>query len=731
MRKSITRTSLAVLLMLNAACGAQHATFVKADTTALGRVVVYRNGIAYYERRATVDGDKLTLRVPADKVDDFLKSLTVADAKTGQALPISFPSPSQAVSGNVDMTIQLPDTSHRDLILSYVTEAPAWKPSYRVVVDESGKVDLQAWAIVDNTSGEDWTAVKVGVGSSSALSFRYDLHSIRTVHRETLQTEDTFAKAPPRGGSVMKNDVAGKDLVLAQLDDADIPRQAGHPDVAREMYADAAEQPAADKKSFAHGAKAKEESYMRGGGGGRAAAGVAPSVQASPAKSLPKPNYKMAAGVGVPRDEAMDDAKISALATALKQRKSAVVIEGYAGAGESDGNERGLDRANMMRNQLIDKGVPPAQLQVASRGAVAGQKAGVRLVEAKNAPSADNKGDDNGNPVGESHFESQSPMTVGKGTSAMVSIMQGKAPGEVVYLYDAEDTHGDGKYAFRSVRFRNVTTSTLESGPITVYGSGRFIGEGLTDPVPPGAVAVVPFALDRQIVVEKDAASGDKMSKLIKLNRGVLTAEVAHSKTTKLKVTNRQNSAQVVLVRHTVPKGWNLTKAPKVAEQYGDSRLFLVELAPHESKYVEIEETTPMTRTVDLRSPTGVDLVREYLEGIKENGQVLDGMKRLLRLYDEMQTANETIVSLRERGEEFRQRMDELHGQLFSLKAVKTAGSLMTHLQQKMKEISDRVNNNTLAIVQQQERLMMAKVKFHDELSELSLEKKVEQTAKR
>lgn len=63
MRKSITRTSLAVLMMLNAACGAQHATFVKADATALGRVVVYRNGIAYYERRASVDGDKLTLRV--------------------------------------------------------------------------------------------------------------------------------------------------------------------------------------------------------------------------------------------------------------------------------------------------------------------------------------------------------------------------------------------------------------------------------------------------------------------------------------------------------------------------------------------------------------------------------------------------------------------------------------------------------------------------------------------
>ena len=63
----------------------------------------------------------------------------------------------------------------------------------------------------------------------------------------------------------------------------------------------------------------------------------------------------------------------------------------------------------------------------------------------------------------------------------------GAATGDVVYLYDAEGNHGDAKYAFRSVRFINPTTSTLETGPVTVYGSGRFIGEGLTDPIPPGA----------------------------------------------------------------------------------------------------------------------------------------------------------------------------------------------------------------------------------------------------
>ena len=171
------------LVLLVAACSAPD-TNGESETSALGRVVVYRNGIAYYERSARVEDGHLVLRVPNDKVDDFLKSLTVINAKTGKAMPLSFPTKRGGSGGKVIMTIQLPPPGPHDLRLSYITEAPAWKSSYRVMVDKEGKVRLQGWAIVDNTSGEDWKAVRVGVGSSSALSFRFDLRSVRRVHRQ-------------------------------------------------------------------------------------------------------------------------------------------------------------------------------------------------------------------------------------------------------------------------------------------------------------------------------------------------------------------------------------------------------------------------------------------------------------------------------------------------------------------------------------------------------------------
>src|SRR5580692_6594167 len=182
-------------------CGRPAVPTVHADAaTSLGRVVVYRNGVAYFERTAHVPGDTLTLSVPADRVDDFLKSLDVVDARTGEKATVAYPTdPQPSAGGMVDMRIELTGRRPHDVRLSYVTESPAWKPSYRVVLGDHEKVDLAGWAVVDNTSGEDWRNVRLGVGASSALSFHFDLHSLRPVERETLEAEGLFAQAPPQG----------------------------------------------------------------------------------------------------------------------------------------------------------------------------------------------------------------------------------------------------------------------------------------------------------------------------------------------------------------------------------------------------------------------------------------------------------------------------------------------------------------------------------------------------
>jgi len=67
------RTSETDLLVVG--CGGGVTSYVRAPDTTLGRVVVYRNGVAYFERYAALHGNELKLRVPAERLDDLLKSL--------------------------------------------------------------------------------------------------------------------------------------------------------------------------------------------------------------------------------------------------------------------------------------------------------------------------------------------------------------------------------------------------------------------------------------------------------------------------------------------------------------------------------------------------------------------------------------------------------------------------------------------------------------------------------
>jgi hypothetical protein len=56
-----------------------------------------------------------------------------------------------------------------------------------------------------------------------------------------------------------------------------------------------------------------------------------------------------------------------------------------------------------------------------------------------------------------------------------------------------------------------------------------------------------------------------------------------------------------------------------------------------------------------------------------------------------------------------------------TLTAVKTGGDLMTHLKDKMKDISDRVQKATIAMVDTEEKIMLTRVTFQDAIAELTL----------
>ncbi len=696
-----TLIAASLLALGGTGCGAR-TSYVRSADTVLGRVVIYRNGVAYFERSATVEGDTLRLAVPAERVDDFLRSLTVIDADTGQPAPVSYPTSGARQGGTslIDMKIGLSGAATHRLKLSYVTESPSWKPSYRLVMDKPGKVDVQGWAIVDNTSGEDWNRIKLGVGSSSAMSFRYDLHTVRTVERETLRSNDLFAQAPPLGGATY-GQVGGATPVLAELSDSSLASEADRDD--RTSTPPAALAPAA-RPASGHA----DSKHARKG----AASEEMPPAAAPP----PAP-----------------PSQISAMARRLLGTRDQIIVEGFADREDSDKNAASLARASRVRERLISEGVPPERVVAVGRGDQPGHAGGVRVVQAP--PPATPTGDKPGqaksgrgaearsqDPIGTAHFESDTAMNVPGGSSAMVSILEKEAEGEVVYLFDPESPHGDESFPFKAIRLRNPTDSVLESGPVTVFSAGRFIGEGLVEPIPARSVAFVPFALDRQVVVERKNDERDEIARIITVQRGVFSTEAKHTRRTTLTLFNRQDEKSVVYIRHTVQPGYKLTKSPAVSERMGLAHLFRVELAPRGKTEVEIEEVTPVFKTTDVRAADGMDLVRVYLLSAAGNEALRKQVAELLKLQKETANIEQQIETTREQMQEYRSRMDELHGQILSLREVRTGAVLLTALERKMKDISDKVSGATIALVNLQETLMISRVHFQDAVAELTLE---------
>ena len=69
------------------------------------------------------------------------------------------------------MTISTAGEGERNLLVSYISEVPVWKSTYRIVIPNEGKPLLQGWAIVDNTVGEDWKNVELSLVAGAPQSF--------------------------------------------------------------------------------------------------------------------------------------------------------------------------------------------------------------------------------------------------------------------------------------------------------------------------------------------------------------------------------------------------------------------------------------------------------------------------------------------------------------------------------------------------------------------------------
>jgi len=64
----------------------------------------------------------------------------------------------------------------REVALAYVTAAPLWKASFRLVMGDGGG-RMQGWAVVENRSGADWEEVRLALVSGNPVAYAQALYT--------------------------------------------------------------------------------------------------------------------------------------------------------------------------------------------------------------------------------------------------------------------------------------------------------------------------------------------------------------------------------------------------------------------------------------------------------------------------------------------------------------------------------------------------------------------------
>ncbi len=101
------------------------------------------------------------------------------------------------------VSITFDGTGNRQARIAYLTETPVWKTSYRLVLDDDKPPYLQGWAIVENTTEQDWRNVTLSLVSGRPISFTMDLYQPLYNPRPMVQPELYANLRPQTYGDAM------------------------------------------------------------------------------------------------------------------------------------------------------------------------------------------------------------------------------------------------------------------------------------------------------------------------------------------------------------------------------------------------------------------------------------------------------------------------------------------------------------------------------------------------
>jgi hypothetical protein len=516
-------------------------------------------------------------------------------------------------------------TGDRQIRVSYISEVPVWKTTYRIVLPgptspEGTKPLLQGWAVVDNTVGEDWNDVELSLAAGAPQSFIQQLSQPYYMQRPTVGLPRNVLLSPQTHASTLN---ARTGNLIGTVVDPDGKAIAG---------ANVRLLAAANNNSLGQ---------VISDSAGRFAINNIPSGEYKLSVSMR--NFKTSIFnsleiIGGRTFELPAKLEVGGTSVTVNVEAGQQLLESVNTSTQTTITGRAITSLPLRSNNLTFEGLPKGSVNVAFDGINAQdnvlkssdgyfaindprlddvEEFGIRT--SGNDPSKTGQGAvqmsyaNNANiakAMTTSTVAAQSGLlgdlfeyklkdrvTILKNQSALVPIVQTEIDAEKVALWNA---NLGMVRPLRALWLKNSSDLVLDGGSFNVIEAGAFAGEGLMEPIHPGEKRLLSYAADLAIQVVAKPMAGPEQLTRIRIARGILFRTVQSRMITTYTIRNDDSSPRTVIIEQPIRNGWKLREGLTVEEETATAYRFRVEVKPKTTKDFAVEETSPTTTNLQL-----------------------------------------------------------------------------------------------------------------------------------
>ncbi len=450
------------------------------------------------------------------------------------------------------MTISAQGAGDRDVFVSYISEVPVWKSTYRIILPDKPeqKPLLQGWAIVDNTVGEDWKDVQLLLVAGAPQSFIQDISQPYYTRRPVVAPPESLMLSPQTHEATMNAPA-----------EAPTPAYAGGTGGLQGTVKD----PSGAAVAGAHVTVRNEET------------GASQS-----ATTDANGNYRF---YNVPAGN-------SALSVNAPGFHAYNLSNIYLGVG----------RVNEI-HPTLQVGTTADSIEV-SANALSVQTSSAMISSALSKQNSEAEGKGFGDFF---EYQIKQSVTINQNQSALVPILNARVEAEKVTLWsgqnssDDDSDSGHGAGALRAIWMHNTSGLTLDAGTFNILEKDTFAGEGLFDAIHPGERRLLSYAADTAVRVASEDQSSQKPITRVRIAKGLMITTREERESRLYKIRNNDSTAREVIVEHPAKEDWKLSEGgPKAEESTSSFHRFRINVAPNSSAELKIETYHPLDASFAL-----------------------------------------------------------------------------------------------------------------------------------